>query len=184
MALGWKISFCDFFCMLETLYRRCNLVCYFSQLFLLLSAYAEVVFQAKFFQQQIFWYQWIYDWILWKIRRITQTAHSRETVVWHFASHLPELEEKQSIFMDNFFTSLPLLQALSEKGIGCVGTLRSNCVKDCPLSNKDNFSSMEMEALEIKWDKNDIHILKWKDNSVVLPTSNYGSAMPFKDVKR
>ena len=76
------------------------------------------------------------------------TAGSK--VVWHFESDLPELEEKQFIFIDNFFNSLPLFQGLTEKGIGCLGTLRNNRIKDCPLSNKDNFSSRERGAFEIK----------------------------------
>jgi len=34
--------------------------------------------------------------------------------------------EYHQLFFDNFFTSLSLIQSLSEKGIRCVGTIRDN----------------------------------------------------------
>ena len=55
------------------------------------------------------------------------------------------------IYFDNLFTSLPLLDKLSEKGIGGTGTLRQNRLGPIPLPKKKevekNFARGEMEVL-------------------------------------
>ena len=54
------------------------------------------------------------------------------------------------IYFDNLFTSLPLLDKLSEKGIGGTGTLRQNRLGPIPLPKKKevekNFARGEMEV--------------------------------------
>ena len=55
------------------------------------------------------------------------------------------------IYMDNLFTSLPLLDKLSEKGIGGTGTLRANRLGPIPLTKK-----AEVEA---QWDRGDLEVL-------------------------
>ena len=45
-----------------------------------------------------------------------------------------------SIFIDNFFNSIPLLKYLKTKEIGCTGTIRADRWKDCPLPSKNLFT--------------------------------------------
>ena len=40
------------------------------------------------------------------------------------------------IYMDNYFTSLPLLKHLSEKGIAGTGTMRFNRIQKAPIKSK------------------------------------------------
>ena len=47
---------------------------------------------------------------------------------------IPETDtEKHVLFIDNLFTSIPLLDTLREQGLRCTGTVRSNRIGDCPL---------------------------------------------------
>nr|CAH7758618.1 unnamed protein product [Callosobruchus chinensis] len=43
------------------------------------------------------------------------------------------------IFCDNFFTSLPLLTELSNRGMKCTGTVRENRLPDCLLQKSTSF---------------------------------------------
>jgi hypothetical protein len=47
-------------------------------------------------------------------------------VVLELSSCLPKHLWPYSVYFDNFFTSLPLLIRLSEKGIGGTGSIREN----------------------------------------------------------
>lgn len=106
-------------------------------------------------------------------------------VVWHFANNMPDLADtKQYIFVDNFFTSLPLLQSLKEKDIGCVGTLRRNRTQGCPLTEQKTFRAQERGSMEVKVNENGLSIVHWNDNSCVVAASNCSSALPTKSVKR
>lgn len=48
---------------------------------------------------------------------------------------ISELQQDDSYHLtfDNLFTSLPLVDCLTKKGIGCTGTIRANRTEDCPL---------------------------------------------------
>ncbi|RUS82144.1 hypothetical protein EGW08_010078 [Elysia chlorotica] len=54
------------------------------------------------------------------------------SVVMDLLAELPE-ELPFKLYIDNFFTVLPLLKALSEKGIGAACTIRTNRVEKCPV---------------------------------------------------
>ncbi|KAK6994192.1 PiggyBac transposable element-derived protein 3 [Biomphalaria glabrata] len=44
--------------------------------------------------------------------------------------------EPYKLYFGNFFTTLALMDRLSEKGIGAIGTIRANRLKQCPLGLK------------------------------------------------
>ncbi|XP_045123814.1 piggyBac transposable element-derived protein 3-like [Portunus trituberculatus] len=46
---------------------------------------------------------------------------------------------KFSLFFDNFFTSIRLLETIKERGHSATGTVRSNRTEKCPLSNAKQF---------------------------------------------
>ena len=50
-------------------------------------------------------------------------------------------DRKFSMYFDNFFTSLKLLDELQARGHGATKTIRSNRVEKCPISNKKTFNN-------------------------------------------
>lgn len=56
------------------------------------------------------------------------------SVVMNLISKLPE-KEHYSFYIDNFFTSLRLLDEVSKIGHDATGTLRANRVEDAPLKD-------------------------------------------------
>lgn len=77
------------------------------------------------------------------------------------------------IFMDNYFTSIHLLNHLSLLGYCATGTIRDNRLANCPLRGqqkklkkrgKYSFSSTEK-----------VIVIQWKDNKVVTGASNFES---------
>ena len=60
------------------------------------------------------------------------------------------------IFFDNLFTSLTLLDNLSEKGIGGCGTLRENRLEKAPFTDKKVFQKKEKMATEGSSDGNNL----------------------------
>ena len=47
-----------------------------------------------------------------------------------------EVKAGSTATFDNLFTILPLLDELTELGIGALGTLRQNCFYGAPVANK------------------------------------------------
>ena len=47
------------------------------------------------------------------------------------------LDKGNIVTFDNLFTSLPLLDKLTEKGIGGLGTLRQNRLQNAPLKEEE-----------------------------------------------
>ncbi|CAH1967391.1 unnamed protein product [Acanthoscelides obtectus] len=61
----------------------------------------------------------------------------------HIFFHLNDNRQNCTIFLDNYFTSIPLLETLTANKLYCVGTVRSDRVEKAPLKdlkkeNRDN----------------------------------------------
>ena len=41
-----------------------------------------------------------------------------------------------SVFIDNYFNSVPLIKHLKQENIDCTGTMKANMSENCPLSPK------------------------------------------------
>ena len=86
------------------------------------------------------------------------------------------------IYFDNLFTSVPLLECLSEIGLG--GTVTKARMKAIPLPNRKD--------VEKQWDRGqykviyykDIVAVVWKDNKGVCVLSNIHLVEPTHQVKR
>ena len=52
-------------------------------------------------------------------------------------------EQHYHLTFDNLITSIPLVEHLTEIGIGCTGTIRSNRVGDCPLKSIKEVEKMK-----------------------------------------
>ena len=48
------------------------------------------------------------------------------------------------VFVDNLFTSFPLLNKCSEMGIGCTGTVRQNRLHRVPITKKKDLEKREV----------------------------------------
>lgn len=81
-----------------------------------------------------------------------------------------------SIYCDNFFTGLPLITEMKEKGILLTGTVRNNRIEKCPLKDPKLCKKEERGYFDSRLDsKNGICAVRWHDNNIVtLLSSEYG----------
>ena len=79
------------------------------------------------------------------------------------------------IFFDNFFTSIPLMNLLTEKEICCMGTARENRLQKCPLITKKEISKKPRGFIQSVVSETNLFVQKWKDNKDVTLVSNFGS---------
>ena len=90
-----------------------------------------------------------------------------------------------SVYIDNFFNSLPLLKHLRAKEIGCTGTIRADRWQDCPLPPKNRFSKNPKGSYQGYWDNSTgIELVLWNDNGAVTMGSNFESIEPVGVAKR
>lgn len=77
------------------------------------------------------------------------------------------------VFFDNLFTSFPLLDALSEKGIGGTGTVRQNRLNKVPIMPKKELEKKGIERghSDVVY-KDDTVLVAWRDSKAVYLASN------------
>lgn len=88
------------------------------------------------------------------------------------------------LFFDNFFTCIPLLSELENRGLKATGTVRENRTGKCPLSDSKKMKKTTRGTFELARSDNGIIICKWNDNSVVNVASNSLQVYPTNLVKR
>src|SRR5690349_5886489 len=101
-----------------------------------------------------------------KIAGITSTG----CVVLHLAHQLPYRRKTFNIFMDNYFSSIPLFSYLREKNIGACGTVRANSrkfPKKLKIPKKTKMEWNFRSAVEV--DK--VLAILWIDNGPVTMLS-------------
>ena len=74
--------------------------------------------------------------------------------------------------MDNFFTTLPLLNKLMDKGMYEVGTIRENRLQGAPLKKKGALQKETRGWFDNTSDGNNLLVV-WRDNKVVIIATNY-----------
>jgi DNA excision repair protein ERCC-6 len=86
-------------------------------------------------------------------------------------------------FVDNYFTSLPLLVKFKASGINLTGTLRKDRIRHVPLAN---YSKVQRGESEIFVDeKKNIAVVHWQDNSdVIVGTNNMESVLGLGNCNR
>jgi DNA excision repair protein ERCC-6 len=105
------------------------------------------------------------------------------SVVLDLISELPHA--KYQLFFDNFFTSIRLLNRLSEQGIGATGTIRLNRVENCPLSSPEQMKKQARGTSDYRCDTNSgVLLVRWNDNSVVTVASNCYGVNPLGQAQR
>lgn len=81
---------------------------------------------------------------------------------------------KSTIYLDNFFNSLPLLNSLKIYDINCIGTIREDRVEKAPLQN---LKKCDRGSFHVLKDKNSaVTLVRWNDNSQVTIATNVEEA--------
>lgn len=75
------------------------------------------------------------------------------------------------LFFDNYFTSVPLMDELTKRGICASGTCRENRTGKCPLIS---LKKAARGTTDFRSSSN-VAIIEWKDNKEVILASNYES---------
>ncbi len=91
---------------------------------------------------------------------------------------------KFSLFFDNFFTSIRLLEAIKERGHSATETVRSNRTEKCPLSNAKQFEKRSQGSEEHFLKDSAISVVIWNDNGVVTIASTHYGVHPVKQAQR
>ena len=90
----------------------------------------------------------------------------------------PYFGSQLSIFMDNFYSGVPLFEELKAHGLNACGTVRSNR-KGIPPKPP----AMEKHRYQV-YQKDDLTFCAWQDTKVVLVLSNYHEPMAEGSVRR
>lgn len=107
-------------------------------------------------------------------------------VVLRLAEPIPK-NRNFKLFFDNWFSSVPLMLVLSQQGIHCLGTVRSNrlpgssMTPDADLKKRGRGSFQEKTAC---LGNTQLHAVKWYDNRPVTLLSSYIGAHPVSHVDR
>ena len=89
-----------------------------------------------------------------------------------------------SFFVDNFFTGLPLVKQMAELGYGCTGTVRSNRIENCPLSDRKLDKEPRGTINSFVSGSKDLIVMSWKDNAAVRMASNCYGVDPVHSARR
>ncbi|XP_068213979.1 piggyBac transposable element-derived protein 3-like [Palaemon carinicauda] len=89
-------------------------------------------------------------------------------------------------YLDNYFTSLPLVNHLQEINYGATGTIRDNRIpKTCPINSTNEMKKVPRGDTDVVVDNiHKILLVRWKDNAVVSVVSNISPVYPLESVSR
>ena len=95
------------------------------------------------------------------------------SVVLRLVDDLPK--HSFSIYTDNFFTSIPLINNLAGKGMALTGTVRANRTQKCPITSPQDLKRQPRGSMDYRKNSNSVLLVSWNDNNVVNVASNvYG----------
>ena len=93
------------------------------------------------------------------------------------------LTKGYTVAMDNLFTTLPLLDKLTDMGMYGVGTIRENRLQGASLKKKAAFQKETRGTFDYTSDGNNL-LVAWRDNKVVIVATNYLLLNPVSSTKR
>lgn len=88
-----------------------------------------------------------------------------------------------TIYVDNFFNSITLLQTMRDKEFRITGTMRENRLQKCPLKESKEIKKQNRGALD-KISTKEFSVVKWNDNRVVCMASNFENVEALGKTKR
>ncbi|XP_071051365.1 piggyBac transposable element-derived protein 3-like [Onthophagus taurus] len=94
-------------------------------------------------------------------------------------------DKKCHLFFDNFFTSIPLIEKLTDWNFYATGTVGENRLKDISLIDSKLIKKQRRGSYDYaKIVEQNIIAVKWHDNSVVSVCSNFSGVAPIHSVTR
>lgn len=100
-------------------------------------------------------------------------------VILRLSENLPQ---DSRLYFDRYFTTLPLLETLSNRGLEATGTLMRNRVRDIHLSDDRKLKRGDME--EFCREDNKVVVVQWKDSKAVTLASTCTGCEPVENVQR
>ena len=94
-----------------------------------------------------------------------------------------DLTKGSTMAMDNFFTTLPLLDKLTDMGMYGVGTIRENRLHGAPLKKKAALQKETRGTFDYTSDGNNLLIAS-RNNKIVVVATNCLSLNPVLSTKR
>jgi hypothetical protein len=91
------------------------------------------------------------------------------------------------IYCDNYYSSIPLMEYLYQKGIYALGTVRRNRLPNCQLPNDKQIKKLSRgSSIEqvTSYESAPISVVLWKDNKTVTLLSTYCGELPKVTKKR
>ena len=88
-----------------------------------------------------------------------------------------------TVTFDNLFTSLPLLDELTELRISALDTFRQNRFYGAPVANKTTLAKKPKGSYDFVTDGKNL-IVSWLDNKVVTCASYYVTCNPARTAQR
>jgi len=105
-------------------------------------------------------------------------------VVLQLTETLPT-DKCYKVFADNFFTSVPLIEKLQERGMHYVGTVRPNRLPGCVLQNESELKKRGRGSFVHKVEQTrNIVAVRWFDNRSVNLLSTYVGVEPIQQSRR
>lgn len=90
--------------------------------------------------------------------------------------------KNHKIFTD-YFTSLPLLENLWQRGIYYIGTIRMNRVPNCRMKGEKDLRKQGRGSMDYRVNQNNVIVVRWCDNKPINPLSSFVGITPQDHVK-
>ena len=98
--------------------------------------------------------------------------------------YLPEIENFK-VFFDNYFTSIPLLLELKQKGLYSLGVMKANRMAGAMMKSKQTMTKEGRGAMDSRVTKSgDVTVVRWHDNSSVNVASTFVGVGTVDNVRR
>ncbi|XP_053285618.1 piggyBac transposable element-derived protein 3-like [Pleuronectes platessa] len=105
-------------------------------------------------------------------------------VVMKLASTLPE-GQNYKLYADNYFTCVPLLVKLLDRGIHYVGTARQVRLPNCNLEDEKSLKKKGRGSYDVRVEGNhNICAVKWYDSRAVTLVSSFAGPEPVQKIQR
>ncbi|KAF3856671.1 hypothetical protein F7725_017394 [Dissostichus mawsoni] len=105
-------------------------------------------------------------------------------VVMKLASTLPECQNYK-IYADNYFTCVPLVVKLLDRGIHYVGTARQVSLPNCNLEDEKSLKEKGTGSFDTRVEANhNICAVKWYDSRAVTLVSSFAGPDPVQKIQR
>lgn len=106
-------------------------------------------------------------------------------IILELSETLPK-HQQFKLYFDNWFSSIDLVSELSDRGFLCVGTIRENRTKNCPLQTEKTMSQvLGRGAYDFAVDANSgTMVVGWLDKKKINFVSNYVGIEPVGKCKR